>query len=83
MNAKILKSEKELKALDNTHQHLKNRNSNYRDSYLQKVSDLFRELEKRTSIIRMLWRISAKFRAKIFSRSNRSLLTSKKSLMKI
>ncbi len=37
LNAKILKSEKELKALDNTHQHLKNRNSNFRDSYLQKV----------------------------------------------
>ncbi len=37
LNAKILKSEKELQALDNTHQHLKNRNSNYRDSFLNKV----------------------------------------------
>lgn len=36
LNAKILKSEKELQALDNTHQHLKNRNSNYRDSFLNK-----------------------------------------------
>ena len=37
LNAKILKSEKELQALDNTHSHLKNRNSNYRDSFLNKV----------------------------------------------
>ena len=37
LNAKILKSEKELKALDNTQQHLKNRNSNYRDSFMNKV----------------------------------------------
>lgn len=36
LNAKIIKSEKELKALDNTHMHLQNRNSNFRDSYLQK-----------------------------------------------
>jgi hypothetical protein len=38
LNAKILKSEKELKALDNTHMHLKSRNSNYRDSFLNKGS---------------------------------------------
>ena len=36
LNAKIKKSEKELKALDNTIDHLKNRNSNYRDSFLNK-----------------------------------------------
>ncbi|EGR29742.1 hypothetical protein IMG5_149250 [Ichthyophthirius multifiliis] len=36
LNAKILKSEKELKALDNTLNHLKNRNSKYRDSFLNK-----------------------------------------------
>ncbi len=36
MNAKILKSEKELKALDNTLSHLKNRNSKYRDGFLNK-----------------------------------------------
>lgn len=34
--AKILKSEKELKALDNTLNHLRNRNSNYRDNFLNK-----------------------------------------------
>ena len=31
-----MKSEKELKALDNTLNHLKTRNSNYRDSFLNK-----------------------------------------------
>jgi hypothetical protein len=36
LNAKILKSEKELKALDNTLSHLKNRNSKYRDGFLNK-----------------------------------------------
>jgi len=36
LNAKIIQSEKELKALDNTLSHLKNRNSNYRDGYLNK-----------------------------------------------
>ncbi|KAL4481667.1 hypothetical protein ABPG74_007756 [Tetrahymena malaccensis] len=36
LNAKILKNEKELKALDNTLNHLKNRNSNYRDKFLNK-----------------------------------------------
>jgi hypothetical protein len=34
--AKIIQSEKELKALDNTLNHLKNRNSNYRDGFLNK-----------------------------------------------
>jgi len=36
LNAKIIQSEKELKALDNTLGHLKNRNSNYRDGFLNK-----------------------------------------------
>jgi chromosome segregation ATPase len=36
LNAKIIQSEKELKALDNTLNHLKNRNSNYRDGFLNK-----------------------------------------------
>lgn len=35
--AKILKSEKELKALDNTLNHLKGWNSKYWDSFLNKV----------------------------------------------
>jgi len=38
LNAKIKKSEKELKALDNTINHLKSRNSKYRDSFLNKVT---------------------------------------------
>ncbi|EGR30111.1 hypothetical protein IMG5_141810 [Ichthyophthirius multifiliis] len=36
LNANILKSEKELIALENTLSHLKNRNSKYRDSFLNK-----------------------------------------------
>ena len=36
LNAKILKSKKEIKALDNTLKHLKNRNSKYRDSFQNK-----------------------------------------------
>jgi hypothetical protein len=43
LNAKIIKSEKELKALDNTLNHLRNRNSKYRDSFVNKgvtVNDL-------------------------------------------
>jgi len=36
LNAKIIKSEKEIKALDNTLNHLKNRNSSYRDGFLNK-----------------------------------------------
>lgn len=33
----IIKSEKELKALDNTLNHLKTRNINYRDRFVNKV----------------------------------------------
>jgi len=36
LNAKIIQSEKELKALDNTLNHLKNRNSDFRDGFLNK-----------------------------------------------
>ncbi len=36
LNAKIIQSEKELKALDNTLNHLKKRNSDYRDKFLNK-----------------------------------------------
>jgi thiamine kinase-like enzyme len=36
LKAKILKNEKELKALVNTLSHLKNRNSNYRDYFINK-----------------------------------------------
>jgi len=36
LNAKIIQSEKELKALDNTLNHLKERNSNFRDGFLNK-----------------------------------------------
>jgi len=36
LNAKIIQSEKELKALDNTLNHLKDRNSNFRDGFLNK-----------------------------------------------
>lgn len=36
LKAKILKNEKELKALVNTQSHLKNRNSNYRDYFINK-----------------------------------------------
>jgi len=36
LNAKIIQSEKELKALDNTLNHLKNRNSNFRDGFLNR-----------------------------------------------
>jgi len=36
LNAKIIQSEKELKALDNTLNHLQNRNSNFRDGFLNK-----------------------------------------------
>jgi len=36
LNAKIIQSEKELKALDNTLTHLKDRNSNFRDGLLNK-----------------------------------------------
>lgn len=36
LNAKIIQSEKELKALDNTLNHLKTRNSNFRDGFLNK-----------------------------------------------
>ncbi|CAD8119319.1 unnamed protein product [Paramecium sonneborni] len=36
LNAEIIKRDQELKALDNTLSHLKNRNSKYRDSFLNK-----------------------------------------------
>jgi len=36
LNAKIIQSEKELKALDNTLNHLKKRNSDFRDGFLNK-----------------------------------------------
>jgi len=36
LNAKIIQSEKELRALDNTLNHLKDRNSNFRDGFLNK-----------------------------------------------
>eukprot|EP00825_Cyclidium_porcatum_P038764 TRINITY_DN456_c0_g2_i4.p1 TRINITY_DN456_c0_g2~~TRINITY_DN456_c0_g2_i4.p1 ORF type:complete len:601 (-),score=153.51 TRINITY_DN456_c0_g2_i4:356-2158(-) len=39
LNAKILKSEKELKGLDNTLNHLKNWNSKYWDSFVNKGAD--------------------------------------------
>ncbi len=36
LNAEIMKNKKEIKALDNTLKHLKNRNSKYRNSFLNK-----------------------------------------------
>lgn len=83
LNAKILKSEKELKALDNTHQHLKNRNSNYRDSFLNKVKALCRAGDKTTSTTSPRSRSSARSKAKTSSKNNRNSPIFKRSSTRI